>query len=177
MHLVLAEEMKTANEHCSNGGESYNWQEECEKAFLRCFRKVDADVSILRIGNEGGAADADVMPDKANVFDAIGSTAVVSVICPTYIIVANCGDSRAVLCRGKESVPLSIDHKVGDNIFVIFDLFPFSADLIKSLFHFHLLFIHRFLIPSNKSRISSNHIIVINVIVHLNSLLEVNSEL
>ena len=28
------------------------------------------------------------------------------------IVVANCGDSRAVLCRGGVAVPLSRDHKV-----------------------------------------------------------------
>ncbi|KAI3443603.1 hypothetical protein Pfo_000268 [Paulownia fortunei] len=39
------------------------------------------------------------------------STAVVAVVCSTHIIVANCGDSRAVLCRGKVPMPLSVDHK------------------------------------------------------------------
>lgn len=28
------------------------------------------------------------------------------------IIVANCGDSRALLCRGSQAVPLTADHKV-----------------------------------------------------------------
>ncbi|CAN6877414.1 unnamed protein product [Brassica oleracea] len=43
--------------------------------------------------------------------DAVGSTAVVSVVTPEKIIVANCGDSRAVLCRNGKPVPLSTDHK------------------------------------------------------------------
>ncbi|KAK3003079.1 hypothetical protein RJ639_019079, partial [Escallonia herrerae] len=43
--------------------------------------------------------------------DAVGSTAVVSVVTPDKIIVANCGDSRAVLCRNGAAVPLSTDHK------------------------------------------------------------------
>lgn len=42
--------------------------------------------------------------------DADGSSAVVSVITPEKIIVANCGDSRAVLCRNGKPVPLSTDH-------------------------------------------------------------------
>ncbi|KAJ0794486.1 putative protein-serine/threonine phosphatase [Helianthus annuus] len=41
----------------------------------------------------------------------VGSTAVVALICSSHIIVANCGDSRGVLYRGKEAVPLSNDHK------------------------------------------------------------------
>lgn len=44
--------------------------------------------------------------------DAVGSTAVVAVVTPHTIVVANCGDSRAVLCRNGKAVPLSTDHKV-----------------------------------------------------------------
>jgi len=55
--------------------------------------------------------------------DAVGSTAVVSVITPENIIVANCGDSRAVLSWKGKPVPLSTDHKVSLSI-------SFSRDLI-----------------------------------------------
>ncbi|KAF3433083.1 hypothetical protein FNV43_RR24185 [Rhamnella rubrinervis] len=40
-----------------------------------------------------------------------GSTAVVALLTPDHIVVANCGDSRAVLCRGGRAFPLSNDHK------------------------------------------------------------------
>ncbi|XP_057789911.1 probable protein phosphatase 2C 24 [Salvia miltiorrhiza] len=43
--------------------------------------------------------------------DAVGSTAVVAVVSPYNIVVANCGDSRAVLCRSGKAIPLSTDHK------------------------------------------------------------------
>ncbi|KAG8387904.1 hypothetical protein BUALT_Bualt02G0069900 [Buddleja alternifolia] len=43
--------------------------------------------------------------------DAVGSTAVVAVVSPHKIVVANCGDSRAVLCRNGRAIPLSTDHK------------------------------------------------------------------
>lgn len=43
--------------------------------------------------------------------DAVGSTAVVAVVTPDKIIVSNCGDSRAVLCRNGVAIPLSLDHK------------------------------------------------------------------
>lgn len=42
-----------------------------------------------------------------------GSTAVVALLSPERIVVANCGDSRAVLCRAGTAIPLSQDHKVG----------------------------------------------------------------
>ena len=44
----------------------------------------------------------------------MGCTAVVSFITPERIVVANAGDSRAVLCRGGWAVPLSEDHKPSD---------------------------------------------------------------
>ncbi|KAK9275032.1 hypothetical protein L1049_022290 [Liquidambar formosana] len=82
-----------------------NWQEQWEKAFSRCFLKVDAEAGGVGGGNSGGAGLEPIAPET------VGSTAVVAIICPTHIIVANCGDSRAVLCRGKVPVPLSVDHK------------------------------------------------------------------
>lgn len=42
----------------------------------------------------------------------MGSTAVVAVVGKEELVVANCGDSRAVLSRGGVVVPLSVDHKV-----------------------------------------------------------------
>lgn len=44
--------------------------------------------------------------------DHVGSTAVVAIVSRSHIIVANCGDSRAVLCRNGIPIPLSFDHKV-----------------------------------------------------------------
>ncbi|XP_057432882.1 probable protein phosphatase 2C 7 [Lotus japonicus] len=41
----------------------------------------------------------------------VGPTAVVVVVCSSHIIISNCGDSRAILYRGKEPITLSADHK------------------------------------------------------------------
>ncbi|MCL7045791.1 hypothetical protein MKW94_014693 [Papaver nudicaule] len=100
VHLALTEEIETMKEGLMNGSFKDNWEAQWEKAFTNCFVKVDAEVS----GSVNGSAEP-VAPET------VGSTAVVSVVCSSHIIVANCGDSRAVLCRGKSPVPLSEDHK------------------------------------------------------------------
>ncbi|KAL8537469.1 hypothetical protein ACS0TY_012554 [Phlomoides rotata] len=71
-----------------------NCEEQWRSAFSRCFLKVDDEVGVQGVAPE-----------------TVGSTAVVAVVCSSHIIVANCGDSRAVLYRGKESMALSVDHK------------------------------------------------------------------
>ncbi|XP_050364443.1 protein phosphatase 2C 53-like [Argentina anserina] len=97
MHLALAEEIEAAQglDHTSIKD---NCQELWNKAFTNCFLKVDAEV--------GGKDGLDPIAPET-----VGSTAVVSLICSSHIIVANSGDSRAVLCRGKEPMALSVDHK------------------------------------------------------------------
>jgi len=54
--------------------------------------------------------------------DGIGCTAVNCCVFPDRIVVANVGDSRAVLCRGGQAVDLSKDHKPDD---------PIETDRIK----------------------------------------------
>ncbi|GAB4826258.1 hypothetical protein Ancab_009123 [Ancistrocladus abbreviatus] len=67
-----------------------------EKVMARCFDKMDREVG-------GGEKDGEEM--------TVGSTAVMAVVGKEEVVVANCGDSRAVLCRGSVAVPLSVDHK------------------------------------------------------------------
>lgn len=96
MHLVLAEEIENAKAGVCSGD---SWQDKWREAFSKCFVKVDAE-----IGGVSGS-NPSVAPET------VGSTAVVAIVAPTHIIVGNCGDSRAVLCRGKVAMPLSVDHK------------------------------------------------------------------
>lgn len=102
--------MKESFCNARGGGD---WEQQWEKVFSNCFLKVDSEI---RGGYSGytNASEADPSEDSpaSIISETVGSTAVATVICQTHIIVANCGDSRAVLCRGKSAVPLSIDHKV-----------------------------------------------------------------
>ncbi|XP_052139986.1 probable protein phosphatase 2C 8 [Oryza glaberrima] len=100
MHVVLAEEVRVRRLLQGGGGgadvedeDRARWKE----AMAACFARVDGEV--------GGAEEADTGEHT------VGSTAVVAVVGPRRIVVANCGDSRAVLSRGGVAVPLSSDHK------------------------------------------------------------------
>ncbi|XP_062232317.1 protein phosphatase 2C 53-like [Phragmites australis] len=101
MHSVLVEELGRAEEAVrATDLSTLESKKQWEKAFVDCFSRVDAEVG----GNATTAAQP-VAPDT------VGSTAVAAVVCSSHVIVANCGDSRAVLCRGKQPLPLSVDHK------------------------------------------------------------------
>jgi protein phosphatase 2C len=106
LHAALADDLRAAEDRVRGAGgvedlASLDSKKHWEKAFVDCFCRIDAEVG----GNEAAGAPP-VAPDT------VGSTAVVAVVCSSHVIVANCGDSRAVLCRGKEPLPLSLDHKV-----------------------------------------------------------------
>lgn len=83
----------------NNGSNKDSCEEQWRRGFTKCFIKVDDEI--------GGKANLEPVAPET-----VGSTAVVAVVCSSHIIVANSGDSRAVLCRGKEPMALSVDHKV-----------------------------------------------------------------
>ena len=64
--------------------------------------------TISRINSATGETEGIV---RENLFDFIGSTAVVALIRGNQIYVSNAGDSRAVLCRRGTAVELTRDHK------------------------------------------------------------------
>ncbi|XWS26653.1 hypothetical protein CRYUN_Cryun26dG0049000 [Craigia yunnanensis] len=106
MHLALAEETEIAKACIRDGNIGYDWQEQWKKAFSNCFIKVDAEIGGVHRGTGGNKNDRETVAPET-----VGSTAVVAIVSSTHIIVANCGDSRAVLYRGKLPMPLSVDHK------------------------------------------------------------------
>jgi protein phosphatase 2C len=108
MHVVLAEEVlrlrrgdKWQSSATDEEADGARWKE----AMAACFARVDGEV---------GAADDDDETSGDAGEQTVGSTAVVAVVGPRRVVVANCGDSRAVLSRGGVPAPLSSDHKVRD---------------------------------------------------------------
>ncbi|KAF0921105.1 hypothetical protein E2562_038629 [Oryza meyeriana var. granulata] len=108
IHVVLREVLRT--EMGLRDLKEVDVKEQWEKAFGDCFQRVDDEVSgkASRPMLNNGVGELRFEPVAA---DNVGSTAVVAVVCSSHVITANCGDSRVVLCRGKEPIALSIDHK------------------------------------------------------------------
>ncbi|MCL7029734.1 hypothetical protein MKW94_028383 [Papaver nudicaule] len=86
-----------------------DWKEAMERSFSRM------DKEVIQCRDDGSAPMMNRRSCRCELqmpqCESVGSTAVVSIVTPEKVVVANCGDSRAVLSRGGKAVPLSTDHK------------------------------------------------------------------
>ncbi|KAL6274596.1 hypothetical protein ACE6H2_025288 [Prunus campanulata] len=89
MHEVIAQEWDRETV------DGYEWQRKWETAFSIGFERADNELL-----------------EEAIAPEMVGSTAVVAILSGCQIITSNCGDSRAILCRGTETIPLTVDQKV-----------------------------------------------------------------
>lgn len=105
LHRIVAEEIVDRGE--MDGAE---W----ERLMERCFERMDEEVS-------SGAA----------VMKTVGSAVVTAVIGEEEMVVANCGDCRAVLARDGIALPLSNDHKVNFKLLICS-----SNDVVRNLFYY-----------------------------------------
>ncbi|XVE79523.1 hypothetical protein DITRI_Ditri14bG0065900 [Diplodiscus trichospermus] len=88
--------------------EELEGEEEWKGAMERSFTRMDEEVIKWNESMVGANCRCELQSPEC---DAVGSTAVVAIVTPDKIVVANCGDSRAVVCRKGKPVPLSSDHK------------------------------------------------------------------
>ncbi|XP_051121779.1 protein phosphatase 2C 37-like [Andrographis paniculata] len=98
MHEILKEELQIGEQ---------SWERRMKETFL----KMDREVTQCGAGHKSTSASGCRCELRTPQCDAVGSTAVVAVVTPGEIVVSNCGDSRAVLCRNGVAFPLSVDHK------------------------------------------------------------------
>lgn len=98
MHEIIKDEVET--------GEA-SWTEMMAKSFAKMDKEI-TEWSSAAAGVSAATCRCELQTPQC---DAVGSTAVVAVVSPDKIIVSNCGDSRAVLCRNGVAIPLSTDHK------------------------------------------------------------------
>ncbi|KAK8941927.1 putative protein phosphatase 2C 6 [Platanthera guangdongensis] len=103
IHLALLNKLRNLMEHSEWIIGNDDCQKQWEKAFSDCFLKVDDEVGgkVRKEDDIGSSSEASVVGLVAP--ETVGSAVVISAICSSHIIIANCGDSRAVLCRGKTS--------------------------------------------------------------------------
>lgn len=77
--------------------------------------EVQPSIEDVRGGIKTGFLRLDekmrAMPEVVSGEDKSGSTAVCSIVSPKHIFFANCGDSRAVLCRNGKCAFATTDHK------------------------------------------------------------------
>ncbi|KAJ4718040.1 Phosphatase 2C family protein [Melia azedarach] len=88
LHKIIAEEWRRES---GNDG----WHKRWEAALCRAYGRAD-----------------DALKDKSLAPYSVRTTASVVILSACQIIAANCGDSRVVLCRGKQASPLTVDHKL-----------------------------------------------------------------
>lgn len=91
--------------------ESVEWTETMQRSFV----KMDKEVEQPCCNDADTKCRCELQTPQC---DAVGSTAVAAVVTSDKIIVSNCGDSRAVLCRDGVAIPLSSDHKVRFSSFI-----------------------------------------------------------
>ncbi|XP_062225870.1 probable protein phosphatase 2C 9 isoform X1 [Phragmites australis] len=103
MHEVVADEHKKMG-----SGEESAWKGVMERSFARLDEQATS-WATSRSRDEPACKCEQQMPSRC---DHVGSTAVVAIVSATHVVVANAGDSRAVLSRAGVPVPLSVDHKV-----------------------------------------------------------------
>uniref|UniRef100_A0A5B7AZX9 protein-serine/threonine phosphatase n=1 Tax=Davidia involucrata TaxID=16924 RepID=A0A5B7AZX9_DAVIN len=97
LHELVGEELQSREA-------STEWNSAMERSFFRMDNEViSSNQNVL-----GASCRCELQTPEC---DAVGSTAVVAILTPNKIIIANCGDSRAVLCRNGKAVTLSTDHK------------------------------------------------------------------
>lgn len=103
MHMIVKEEIE------KNEGEE--WTETMSQSFKRMDREVGERITTTNnvVVSTSTSCRCELQTPQC---DAVGSTAVVAVVSSEKIVVSNCGDSRAVLCRNGVAIPLSSDHKV-----------------------------------------------------------------
>lgn len=99
LHEIVKDELE------SDRAVEVQWKETMERSFTRMDEEVQESNGSDRISN----CRCELRTPQC---DAVGATAVVAVVTPEKIVVSNCGDSRAVLCRNGVAIPLSSDHKV-----------------------------------------------------------------
>ncbi|PIN21005.1 Serine/threonine protein phosphatase [Handroanthus impetiginosus] len=106
MHKCLEKHIEKAKKVPKE--EDFDW----EKVMTECFSTMDEELEDDREDRAATVAGEERIAWWAAAEESmVGSTAVVVLVGKDELVVANCGDSRAVLCQSGVPVALSRDHK------------------------------------------------------------------
>ncbi|KAL5567582.1 hypothetical protein UlMin_024157 [Ulmus minor] len=97
LHEIVKEELESDQS-------AVDWKEKLKRSFTRM------DEEVVQVSNDDEKTNCRCELQTPQC-DAVGSTAVVALVSTEKVVVSNCGDSRAVLCRNGVAIPLSSDHK------------------------------------------------------------------
>ncbi|CAM0873425.1 unnamed protein product [Alopecurus aequalis] len=112
MHAILATELAASAEcYLAHRGEEGSEERAWRAALSRSFARVDALAPEACACGRAAAAECACPLSSGQRGAIVGSTAVLAILVRDRLVLANCGDSRAVLCRGAHAVPLSQDQK------------------------------------------------------------------
>ncbi|KAF8116754.1 hypothetical protein N665_0014s0018 [Sinapis alba] len=107
MHTLVKEEVEQPGWKFEGGGNDDVVEEKWRGVMRRSFERMDElAMGTCMCSRTTTLCNCD--PREAAIS---GSTAVTAVLTKEHIVVANTGDSRAVLCRNGMAIPLSSDHK------------------------------------------------------------------
>jgi len=112
------------NEEINEGDDTLHWRALMESGFAR----MDEEVFRRSQASQTFNCRCELQTPHC---DAVGSTAVIAILTRNKIVVSNCGDSRAVLCRSGVAIPLSSDHKVPFSLCTNFLSFHFPINTNK----------------------------------------------
>merc|ERR1712159_29290 len=87
------------------------WKKGVDELERAPAKAVEHFKEAMRNGSLQLDAEMRELPEVRSGEDHSGTTAVFAIVTPTHIIVANIGDSRAVMCRSGQTIPMSFDHK------------------------------------------------------------------
>ncbi|KAK6794360.1 hypothetical protein RDI58_007813 [Solanum bulbocastanum] len=127
MHLIVAEELirpenntkmmsssssssgsGSGSSSSSDRGQQRDWEAAWIRILQRSFQRMD---KIICFNCDCGSLSYRCLCPPNQNLRLMGSTAIIAIVTDHAIVIANCGDSRAVLSRNGNALSVSFDHK------------------------------------------------------------------
>ncbi|ESQ43369.1 hypothetical protein EUTSA_v10015875mg [Eutrema salsugineum] len=109
MHTLVKEELEKPEDEEGANENDVVVEKKWREVMKRSFEKMDEVATSTCVCGTTNVSFCSCDPRETAAMS--GSTAVTAVLTQDHIVVANTGDSRAVLCRNGVAIPLSNDHK------------------------------------------------------------------